>query len=597
MGNTARVFATIAVWVALTFTFVFGVFSLSWSGVVGVVGTSIVSTVIALREGVSARDLRELRGFATSCGEWPWLERRIAWMVRLTPQGDPPMKSLPALPTLTLCALALGASTATAQVVMVEPGHTLVKIVDSVFPLDPSQTLFETLTPLANIEGITFDPGTGDLYVQLIEPGLGTPSATTHIYQITPAGVVTPISLFTGFGTNERGTDLHFDPINGVLLTQDENVFPSRIATVSPLTGAIGTYSFLTPPVFTASTFGMDISLGAGGSDVPFGDVVFTSDLSAAGIHSAAFGGAGSFTHVPASVTGPADDMVIQPDGDWVWFGDSGAGIWNYSPMPPHPGVFSGLDVAAMFGGAGLPFLCGTRATVCDTTGDSYVTWSCFPGANGIFRVDEALTTSTLLLTAGLATGAEGIQDLVVGPSTLGAGESLFFTIHNLVTGGEEVWEMTTLGCCANPPSVAVRPGLGLNAPFSLTEFPLGNLPTVGNAGYAQIVDDPIGICGIPPGTLTALALSTAPAAGPVLPGFGCPVGAPGEFLIATGGLNPFLISVAPWIGPGAGAVHPLPIPLNIALCGFPIFTQGIWAVTAPPAFVLTEALDIVIGS
>ena len=501
------------------------------------------------------------------------------------------------LAPFTALLLSVAGVTAHAQVTLVEPGHTLRKIVDSVAPLDPSQVLLDTLTPNADIESIAVDRATGDLYVQLIEPAFSGPSITSHIYRVSTTGVVTPVSLFTGFGINERGTDMHFDPFTGLLVTMDENF--QRLATVVPATGALGTYAFTTPPVFGGSTFGMDVSLGAGGSIAPPGDIVFTSDLGAAGIHSATFGAPLTFTHVPGTVTGPADDMVIQPDGDWVWVGDSGAGIWNYSPAPPHPGVFTGLDVLAMFTGAGLPFGCGTRATVCDTTGDVYVSWSCSPGGSGIFRLDEALTTATLVLTIGQVTGAEGLHDLTVGPSTIGGGESVFFTVHDLFSGGEQVWEVSTLACCSNPASVAVRPGLALNAPASLTEFPPGNLPTLGNAGYAQAIDDPFGACAIPPGSSTFIALSTAPAAGFVVPGFGCPVGGPGEILINVFAPDPFLITPpVPWFGPGAPAVHPLPIPANTNLCGRTFFTQGFWFVGLPfaPA-VLTEALDITLGS
>ncbi len=82
-------------------------------------------------------------------------------------------------------------------------------------------------------------------------------------------------------------------------------------------------------------------------------------------------------------------------------------------------------------------------------------------GGTGIFRIDEALTTASHLVTISLP---HGLQDLVVGPSTSEPGLSLFFTVHEFDplpagggggdfpandTGCEEVWELTIPECDA----------------------------------------------------------------------------------------------------------------------------------------------------
>lgn len=341
-----------------------------------------------------------------------------------------------------------------AQVVLVEAGHVLNQIVDSAVPLHPSQALLEVFGH--DIESIGIDPSTGDLYIQLSSGGFT--SATTDIYKVTPAGVVTPVALGTGFGINSRGTDLHFDLNTGLLLTQNQLPPPGTIATVAP--GPVfGTWSGV-PAGFTfnGTTFGMDFSVGAGGSDVPAGEVLFTADLGGSGMHSSPLGGP-AVTHPPVP-PGSGDDLFIQPDGDWVHVGDFTVGLTAYSPALPHPHVTaaSPLDVQTMFTGAGLPFVFGTRATVCDATGESYISYSGSPGGTGIFRVNEPLTVATLVLTIGPF--AEGLQDLTLGPSTSGGGQSVYFTVHDFGSGGEEVWEVTVPEC---PVIADLKPGSNPN--------------------------------------------------------------------------------------------------------------------------------------
>lgn len=342
------------------------------------------------------------------------------------------------------------ASPLRAAVSLVESGHTLAQVVDSFAPLHPSQSQLESACSLGSqalIESIGTDRSTGTLYVQLGDGSFT--SSTSCIFSVTPTGVVTLVNPSTGFGINSRGTDLHFDPATGLLVTLDQN--NARMATVLPAApGTTGTYSSF--PGFTGVTMGMGFSTGPAGSDVPAGDVVFTADSSANGIYSGPFGGAHTTHLTPAS--GAGDDMVVQPDGDWVWIGDFVAGIINYSPVPPHTGTPSGFDIQTIFANAGLTFVFGSRGAVCPTTGDIYLSFSGAPGGTGIFRMNEALTTVTHVATI---TAPEGLQDLIVGVSSAGVGGSLYFTTQEPIPGAataDRVWEITLPECSLEVPRV-----------------------------------------------------------------------------------------------------------------------------------------------
>ena len=359
------------------------------------------------------------------------------------------MKQLILVTSIAVLVL-FGIQSSPGQVVLVEGSHTLTQLVDSSVTLDPSQAI---LDDRASIESIGVDPSTGDLYIQLAEHAsipipFAEKSDTTHIYRVTPAGVVSPVVLDTGFGINSRGTDLHFDPVTGLLVTQDQNFAGGgRLATVVPGTGVIGTWA---PFVFALNTFGMDFSAGIGGADVPATEIVFTSDRGG-GMNSAPFGGPVT-PHSPLPSGG--DDIVIQPDGEWVHVGDFDVPLTAYSPAGPedHATVTSPLNILDIFTSAGLPFIYGSRATVCDSTGELYISYSGVFGGSGIFRVDEPLETATLLLTIGLGRPLERLQDLIIGPSTSGGGKSVFFTVHEEVfgaAGNEQVWELTVPECPA----------------------------------------------------------------------------------------------------------------------------------------------------
>jgi hypothetical protein len=344
------------------------------------------------------------------------------------------------------------AGTGQADVVLVEPGHTMTKLVDSAFPSHPSQIDLDFACEFEpnsyDIESIAVDESTGRLWVQLEFPAGSFQSTSTCIFEVT-GGIVTLVNSNTGFGINSRGTDMHFDPATGLLITQDQNTAPlKRISTQVPaFLGPTGTHCFVPPPIFDGhGTFGGDFSAGIGGSDVPLSDIVFTTDRLGNGIHSCTFGGVGT-TH---ALGGPSlqlgDDMVIQPDGDCIHIGDFRRPITRFLPSAGHAGFPSALNIQTIFTDAGRPIGPGSRATVCDITGDIYVSYSGAPGGSAIFRIDEGLTTATHVVDI---IDDQGLHDLTLGPSSSGVGKSVYFTVHNVFTQGEEVWEVTVPECNA----------------------------------------------------------------------------------------------------------------------------------------------------
>lgn len=520
----------------------------------------------------------------------------------------------------------LFASRASAQVVLVEPGHILIQHVDSnpASGSHPTQGRLEG-TP-ANIESICVDRVTGDVYFQLMFPPWpmtppSAPSMTTHIFRLTPGtgiatGIVVPIVGNTGFGIAENGADLHIDYNRGLLVTQDQN-FPAagpRLATVGMAAPfPIGTWCLAVPPILNPGVFGMDISQGAGGSVVPPGDIVFTGDVGWSGVHQGPVigPGPGSITLIPSMFLPPpgqAGDLVIQPDGDWIWFGDMGAPITQILPAPPHLQTPSGLSVPGMFAANPVPtpYTYGPRAAVCDITGHMYVTCSGGPGGSALFRVDEQLKTATLVLTVGGPNANEGIQDLEVGPASFGLGNSVYFTVHDNVGGFEQIWEVSATACCPTPASATRVPDpMGWNIPpgmipgaQSIAEFPLGSVPNLGNANFQVAVDDPMMVCFLRPlpTTMTAIVVAAGPAPLPtVLGGFGCTPGTNGDLMVSW----PWVVQtpLVPWLG--APAVHSLPIPFDTVLCGAPVWVQGLFIDPTRPLslFALTDRLDLILGS
>ena len=249
-------------------------------------------------------------------------------------------------------------------IVVVEPGHSLILIADSVAPLDPSQVILGTNGGGAGtgIESITVDEVTGKVYVQVMDVLGLCPSGTTAIYEIDPAlgGLTVAINLATGFGICDRGSDIDIanDPVTGARIITAQDMFLNQIATVTIPGGVLGVW--VVPSVFASNSFGMQFAPGIG--VVPAGDIVYVADVGG-GINSAPFGG----PNVPfAPAPGGGDDLYIQPDGDIIFVGDFAVGIHNYVgglPGVPIPAALPPVD--AIFAGAGLPFVFGTRATVC----------------------------------------------------------------------------------------------------------------------------------------------------------------------------------------------------------------------------------------
>jgi hypothetical protein len=395
--------------------------------------------------------------------------------------------SLLALPIgLAICAPAAG------SVTLAEAGRVLRQIVDSGVPLHASQTLLDTACAFQsdpfipnNIESIAVHPVTGTLWVQISAGGGGDDTGVdTCVFAVSPAGVVTPVSLSTGLRVSARGADMVFDPTTGLLLTMDETEVESepepdvrlessarvddyaygrartkaeagvrsapqpgtvevhgRIASIDPSDGTVATYSQLSAPGFgPGGTFGMQFSAGIG--VVPAGHVVYTTDVEANGIYSTNAGG----TNGPAYVTPPeaGDYLVIQPDGDWVHIGDGGGQIIAYSPFAPHAASPSDLSVDVLLDDEGLTPTFGTRASVCSNSGTVYVSQSGEGGGAGIFRIDESLSTATLVVAIE---DGEGLHDLVVGPSSQGSGTSVYFTVWDSGQGTQEVWEVTAPEC------------------------------------------------------------------------------------------------------------------------------------------------------
>ena len=244
-------------------------------------------------------------------------------------------------------------------------------------------------------------------------------------------------SQIRGFTKPVADLDLiAIDPTTGLLLAQDLNAGPGgRVATVSRVDGTVG--SWVAPGGFTGGTFGVQLASGIG--LVPAGEILYVSDVGS-GLHSAPNGGPETPRgNVPGS---NADDMYVQPDGDLVYVGDFSVGFHVFDPFT-FTSMSAGLpNLAIMFESEGLTFGCGSRATVCPDTGEGFVSWSCPPGGTGVFRLDEALTTSTLLLTTD---PGEGIQDLTVGASRDGSGRrSLYLTLETS-SGAHQVWEITDI--------------------------------------------------------------------------------------------------------------------------------------------------------
>ncbi|MCA8978128.1 MAG: hypothetical protein KDC98_25600 [Planctomycetes bacterium] len=150
------------------------------------------------------------------------------------------------------------------------------------------------------------------------------------------------------------------------------------------------------------------------------------------------------------------------------------------------------------------------------------------------------------------------------------------------------------VGLCGPATVIPVADTGGRNAPNSISEFPTGNMPQLGNATFRIAIDDPANSCRLTNSAIAGLAMSLSPSSS-LLAGFGCGAGIAGEVMI-----NPTQIAVVgtqPW--GGSPASFSVPIPSAPWLCGVYMNAQGFWldpaSVSGP--VVLTWRLDIYIGT
>jgi len=345
------------------------------------------------------------------------------------------------LACLILTGLALSAAPAPALVELLDPSYTLRLIADSGAPVHPSQPDMDRLCAFGDegtIESIGIDPATRTLYIQIINSSVSTRTCIFSIDALT--GATALVNPDTGLQIIDRGADMIYDPATGLLLTADSAFNAQRIASIDPATGTVGTYAQVG---IELQTLGMQFSEGAGGSVVPAGRLMYTTDEADQGIYDIVQGATTSTLHVIPP--GAGDDMMIQPDGDWVHVGDFNRYVRAYSPVAPHPNTAtSTVDMWTMFMNEALLFDCGTRATMDAVTGEPYISFSCSFGGTGIFRMDEDLQAQDLVVKIRdiAAFDAEGLQDMIYGPSSNRAGRSIYFTVHDWGHDTEEVWEL-----------------------------------------------------------------------------------------------------------------------------------------------------------
>jgi hypothetical protein len=131
---------------------------------------------------------------------------------------------------------------------------------------------------------------------------------------------------------------------------------------------------------------------------------------------------------------------------------------------------------------------------------------------------------------------------------------------------------------------------------------PPGSLLAVGKPLVGKLftvaIADPTGATQLG-SALTYWAVSRAPwpgyPCGLALPGFGAG-GSAGEILIGIGPTELlFVLGPKSWSGPGTQALHSVTVSCSASLHGLALYTQGIFV--SGSKFVLTEALDLVLGS
>ncbi|QDU68372.1 hypothetical protein [Engelhardtia mirabilis] len=121
--------------------------------------------------------------------------------------------------------------------------------------------------------------------------------------------------------------------------------------------------------------------------------------------------------------------------------------------------------------------------------------------------------------------------------------------------------------------------------------------PQIGHPMSVRL-DDPANQAGLMPGSLAVLAVSLQPApgfpCGTLLPDFG-PGSQSGEILIDSAS-TPILLGPAVWGGPGAPALIDVPIPMDAALLGAKLYSQGVFVDPSALDIVLAGGVDLSIG-
>lgn len=154
--------------------------------------------------------------------------------------------------------------------------------------------------------------------------------------------------------------------------------------------------------------------------------------------------------------------------------------------------------------------------------------------------------------------------------------------------------QVCAFGPCEDPASlVALDDPMGLNVPNSLVFDPTVP-PSVGSSDFFLTVQDPLGTCGVAPGALTQVIVTTGLASNQLWPGFGCNGGL-GDVRLdfsTTFYTSPFRI----WTG--SPLVHPIPIPAVPELCGEPCTAQAMFLDRSGPTPVarITNAILLTLG-
>ena len=140
-------------------------------------------------------------------------------------------------------------------------------------------------------------------------------------------------------------------------------------------------------------------------------------------------------------------------------------------------------------------------------------------------------------------------------------------------------------GFLSLPAEVAIRTSPN-NVPNSLTT---NSLPSLGNASFAFVVDNPTASCGVNPGSIGAIGVTLFGALNIPVPGWGCN-GGTGDLLINT---NIYSQKFGLWTGAPLSLASPLPA--TPSLCGLKASAQAVF-VSNFGVLTLGDAVDLVLG-